>query len=338
MPIIIKDSSDVSKLGRTVKIDKIRSDDENPGLRDFEASFLRLLEKVTNGSVIEISYTGTSVLYKPGVIIGGKISHDCGTARAIGYYLEQMIAIAPFAKSPFNLTLSGITNDNVDVSIMKRGAPPLGGGEINFKCPTIRALKPIGFVDDGRIKRIRGIACSTRVSPQTANRMVNSARAVLNRYIPDIYIYTDVFRGEESGKSPGFALSLVSETTTGVLFSAERAANPGETPEDIGNRTAKQLLSEIRNGGCVDSISQWLVLLLMVLCSEDVSKVRVGKLSAFTIQYVRDIKEFFGVTFKIKQETYIQEQESSNPSHNYNDTLLLSCVGIGYVNYNKKTT
>ncbi|CAG8609653.1 4601_t:CDS:2, partial [Ambispora leptoticha] len=103
--------------GKTVKIDKIRSDDENPGLRDFEASFLRLLEKVTNGSVIEISYTGTSVLYKPGVITGGKISHDCGTARAIGYYLEPMIAIAPFAKSPFNLTLSGITNDNVDVSV-----------------------------------------------------------------------------------------------------------------------------------------------------------------------------------------------------------------------------
>lgn len=64
--------------GRHVKIDKIRSDDKNPGLRgtkcmvsgpthllnlgttDFEVSLLRLLEKVTNGTIIEISVTGAS--------------------------------------------------------------------------------------------------------------------------------------------------------------------------------------------------------------------------------------------------------------------------------------
>ncbi|CAG8492700.1 11134_t:CDS:2, partial [Scutellospora calospora] len=168
--------------GKTVKIDKIRSEDSNPGLQDFEASFLRLLDKVTNGSIIEINYTGTSVLYKPGIITGGNISHDCGAARAIGYFLEPMIALAPFSKDQFNLTLSGITNDNVDTSmdimrtavllqlrrfgieeglelkILKRGAPPLGGGEVNFKCPIVKALKPMQFTDEGRIKRIRGVA------------------------------------------------------------------------------------------------------------------------------------------------------------------------------------
>ncbi|CAG8511708.1 19173_t:CDS:2 [Gigaspora rosea] len=292
--------------GKTVKIDKIRSDDNDPGLKDFEANFLRLLDKVTNGSIIEINYSGTSVLFKPGIITGGKIIHDCGTARAIGYFLEPMIALAPFSKDPFNLTFFGITNDNVDLSmdiirtavllqlrrfgieeglelkISKRGAPPLGGGEVNFKCPIVKALKPIQFTDEGRIKRIRGIACCTRVSPQNTNRMVDAARSVLNRYIPDVYIYTDVYKGEESGKSPGFALSLVAESTTSVLITAEQAANPGETPEDIGRRTAKLLLSEIRKGGCIGSPNQWLMLLFMVLSPEDVSKIRLGQLTAFT--------------------------------------------------------
>lgn len=65
--------------GKPVRIDGIRSTDKDPGLRgtwqrlhmspkcsppfclllpDFEASLLRLLEKITNGTVIEISYTG----------------------------------------------------------------------------------------------------------------------------------------------------------------------------------------------------------------------------------------------------------------------------------------
>jgi hypothetical protein len=39
-------------------VDDIRVDDAAPGLRDYEASLLRLLEKVTNGTVVEINETG----------------------------------------------------------------------------------------------------------------------------------------------------------------------------------------------------------------------------------------------------------------------------------------
>ena len=33
-----------------------------------------------------------------------------------------------------------------------------------------------------------------------ANRMVDSARAVLNNYLPDVYIYTDTVKGAEAGR------------------------------------------------------------------------------------------------------------------------------------------
>lgn len=145
-----------------------------------------------------------------------------------------------------------------------------------FRCPVLRTLKPIVAIDEGQIKRIRGIAYATRVSPQTANRMVDSARALLNKFIPDVFIYTDHYKGNESGKyvhetkrnacrpaalppthayagvrvsrlhrSPGFGLSLVAESTTGVLIHTELYAKAGETPEDIGRRSAKQLYLEI---------------------------------------------------------------------------------------------
>lgn len=41
---------------------------------------------------------------------------------------------------------------------------------------------------------------AVRVSPQLSHRMVEAARSVLNRYIPDIYIHTDVYKGQDSGK------------------------------------------------------------------------------------------------------------------------------------------
>ena len=44
--------------GHAIRIDAIRARDENPGLRDYEASLLRLLEKITNGCIVEINETG----------------------------------------------------------------------------------------------------------------------------------------------------------------------------------------------------------------------------------------------------------------------------------------
>jgi hypothetical protein len=44
--------------GRPIRIDDIRSRDASPGLRDYEASLLRLLEKLTNGCAVEINETG----------------------------------------------------------------------------------------------------------------------------------------------------------------------------------------------------------------------------------------------------------------------------------------
>ncbi|KAL5532656.1 hypothetical protein ACEPAF_4430 [Sanghuangporus sanghuang] len=336
--------------GKPVRIDRIRSEDKDPGLRDFEASLLRLLEKVTNGTVIEISYTGTSVLVKPGVVVGGSITHDCPLSRSVGYFLEPLIMIAPFAKKPLNLTLRGITTDDRDLSvdlirtvtlphiqlfgideglelrIKKRGAPPLGGGEVQFLCPIVKQVKTLNFVEPGKIKRIRGISHAVRVSPQFSNRMIEAARSVLNRFIPDIYLYSDVYKGEESGKSPGYALSLLAESTTGALHCSEAVSKPGVPPEDIARQATYALLEEIKRGGCVDRSHQILVLLMMVLGSEDIGRCRMGEPSPRTIQFLRDAREFFGVSFKIAKA------ESTNPD---STDLIFSCLGIGYVNANR---
>ncbi|TDL24838.1 18S rRNA biogenesis protein [Rickenella mellea] len=336
--------------GKPVRIDKIRSNDKNPGLRDFEVSLLRLLEKVTNGTVIEISYTGTSILVKPGVIYGGNLTHDCPLSRSVGYYLETIIMLAPFSKKPMTLTLRGITSDDKDLSvdlirtvtlphlqlfgisdglelrIKKRGARPLGGGEVQFLCPVIKLVKTLNFVDPGKIKRIRGISHAVRVSPQFSNRMIESCRSVLNRFVPDIYLYSDVYKGEDSGKSPGYALSLVAESTTSALHCAEAISEPGVSPEDIALVATRSLLAEISNGGCVDRKHQSLVLLMMVLGSEDVGRCRLGEPTPRTVQFLRDVRDFFGTSFKIVP---------ADPDNPESTELLFSCYGTGFVNINK---
>ncbi|RLN50186.1 hypothetical protein BBJ29_000479 [Phytophthora kernoviae] len=335
--------------GRPLIIEDIRSEDENPGLAPFEASLLRLLDRVTSGSHLEINETGTKLKYQPGLVLGGRLEHDCGTQRSVGWFLEVLAALGPFAKLPLHATLNGVTNDHVDLSVdsfkattlpllrhfgidegldfvvKKRGAPPLGGGQIIFKCPLVRELRAVHLVDEGFIKRIRGVAYSTRVSPQTSNRIVDAGRGLFNKLLPDVYIYSDHYKGAESGQSPGFALSVVAETTTGVFLGAEAAAEPGDLPEDVATRASHYLCEEINKGGCVDSTNQALVLLLMALGPEDVAKVRFGKLTPYSIECLRHLRDFFGITFKIKPDPETK-------------TVLLSCLGIGFKNLSKKVT
>ncbi|KAF9813134.1 hypothetical protein IEO21_05745 [Rhodonia placenta] len=336
--------------GKPVKVDKIRPDDKNPGLRDYEVSLLRLLERITNGTIIEISVTGTAILLKPGVIAGGPVVHDCPTSRSVGYFLEPVIMLAPFSKKPLQLTLRGITSDDQDLSvdlirtvtllhlqlfgvsdglelrIKKRGSPPLGGGEVQFLCPVVKQVKTLNFVERGKVKRIRGISHAVRVNPQFSNRMIEASRSVLNRYIPDIYLYSDVYKGEDSGKSPGYGLSILAESTTGAMHCAEALSQPGVAPEDTALLASRALLAEVRRGGCVDRQHQVFVLLMMVLGSEDVGRCLMGEPTPRTIQFLRDVQTCFGTTFKV---TPVESDDASGPE------LIFACLGIGYVNANR---
>lgn len=82
---------------------------------------------------------------------------------------------------------------------------------------------------------------------------------------------------DDFDRSPGYALSLVAESTTAALHCAEAVSQPGVAPEDIALQATRSLLNEIDRGGCVDQKHQTLVLLLMVLGSEDVGRCRMAE-------------------------------------------------------------
>eukprot|EP01138_Halocafeteria_seosinensis_P011084 gb/GECG01011320.1/.p1 GENE.gb/GECG01011320.1/~~gb/GECG01011320.1/.p1 ORF type:complete len:415 (+),score=31.23 gb/GECG01011320.1/:1-1245(+) len=361
--------------GRKLQIDEIRDQEEEPGLREYEASFLRLIDTITNGTQIDINETGTRIRMKPGIISGGNVEHNCGNVRSIGYFIEGIIHLLPFAKKAVKANLYGITNDSFDLSvdslrnvtipnirmfglegaslvIKKRGAPPRGGGHVVFSCPIVRQLSSIDYCEEGFIKRIRGVAYSTKVSPQISNRIVDSARGLLNRFLPDVYIFTDSNKGEESGRSPGFGCCLYAESTSGCITSVEYFAEPSqrvegstyvsqtgraETPEDIGHWASKLLLEQISGGGCIDSCHASVMVIFMALSPEDVSRVRlnanVAKRLFATLQLLR---EFFGVIFRLKVQEKTDVTASSQGGGS-SESIIASCVGAGFKNYAKKS-
>ena len=184
-----------------------------------------------------------------------------------------------------------------------------------------------------------------RVSPLYGNRIIDSSRGLFNKFIPDVqahqswfthsHIFTDHYTGEESGRSPGYGVTLLAETTEHYNYAAEMMGIEGQLPEDLGMACSELLLEEIARGGCIDSIHQPLAILLMAFSPEDVSKIRTGPLTTTSVkvimkmccelQLLRLLKEMIGIVFKLRNE-------------GENEGVLISCVGSGYKNISRKVT
>lgn len=157
---------------------------------------------------------------------------------------------------------------------------------------------------------------------------------------------------------------------------AEPAHPP--VPEDLGIAAARLLLDEVRRGGCVDRGWEWLVTTMLVLGGEDVGRVVVaGPFEAFLcvppprlplslsssaprltrahaahrIEHLRDLKAFFGTTFKVKDAVRTAAAAGASEAADDEDEdaamasasrapppeeYVLSCVGTGFVNTAKR--
>ena len=374
--------------GKAIRISQIRpSSPTAPGLADYEVSFLRLLEAVTNGSLIEISYTGTILLYRPGLITGsgatnsnGVIRHEvpASCVRGISYFLLPLCLLAPFSKSPVNVlfTGSGVTtsatptgdmsadsvrtailplyerfgiSNNIELRILRRASLGRGGtggnGEVQLSFGhQVRLPKTIHLLHPGRVKRVRGVAYCIGVSASNNARMIEAARGVLNPMVNDTYIFSDVSSaplsshprnedviGIKRKTGIGFGLSLVAETSTGALYSADVPSAPegGQTPEEIGQRGAYQLFETVALGGCVPLAAASTMLILMAMGSGDVGRVILGREvlgSEEVIELARDLRKFGANAWGIRDLNGPGEEGD----------IVVSVVGTGIGNVGRK--
>ena len=207
----------------------------------------------------------------------------------------------------------GIERD-IELRISKRSNPGdrgMGGaGEVQLVFGhQVRLPKTLHAMSPGRIKKIRGVAYSTGVSGQNNARLIEAARGVLNKFAGDIYIFSDVSsaslvsaptKDNPTAKKKvglGFGLSLVAESSSGYLYSADSASPPegGQPPEDIGRTGAFQLLESIERGGCVSLEAIETAVTLMSMGSEDVGRIQLGRdvlANERTVQLARDLNAF----------------------------------------------
>ncbi|KAF1912467.1 RNA 3'-terminal phosphate cyclase/enolpyruvate transferase [Ampelomyces quisqualis] len=376
--------------GKPVRISHIRSTSTSPGLTRHETNFIRLLDAVTNGSQIQFSMTGTTLVYRPGLITGsaeglgassGVIRHEIPrecARRGVSWWLVPLCILSPFSKGNVNVIFHGegcvtsstpsgdISADtvrtailplyksfgierNMELRILKRSCPPpqgkSAGGEVQLVFNhQVRLPKTLHLLNAGRVKKIRGVAYCIQVPKSSNERMIHEARRILNKFVPDTYIFSDASpaplvpttpskaRGTSKVKAAvGFGLSLVAESSTGVMYSADASSPPdgGVPPDEIGRQCAYQLLEKIAHAGCVENIAAPTMLMLMAMGSEDVGRLALGRhvlASEEVIQLARDSKAFGGSAWGFRDKG----------GEDQTGEVVVSVVGRGVGNVGRK--
>ena len=335
-------------LNRPIKISNIRADSTNPGMTQYEINFLKLVSEVSNGTKININQTGTGFTLIPGTITnnyGDELTFECDKSRCITYYAEGLIPICLYGKESLHIKLKGITNnlidnsvdsfkmstcvllqkliigDTVEFKINKRGVLPNGIGEVYFKIPIITGLAPFDWVNEGKIKRIRGVAFTSKLPSSFTTQMIDTCRGVLNNFIPDVWIAVDNYKDKELDKiSPGYGLSITAETKEGFALSTDLMNDKNDLTKnanDISKECSLKFLNDIYKSGCTNAHNQGIFLFLMALSEKNyVSYMKIGKISEHTKQVLRLIYKLLGVKFNIRECDEYDNEESEDENNN----------------------
>lgn len=243
------------------------------GLQVHEVNFLKLIARLTSGTTMSTSDNNTTLVFHPGMIVGGTFTHVLPASppiappasassgghgygdrseefpveevdhrsmyastsqRAVTYLIEAALLILPFAKYDTRLRLEGATQGAWDLSVdtvrtvtlrwlqlfgvtaqlrvVRRGAPPGGGGVVELEVRSLRRLQSVlicagpsssvssgaekgGNSHRGRVRRVRGIAFASRTAGDLPQRAATAAKGVLLNLLPDVYVVTDTDRG-----------------------------------------------------------------------------------------------------------------------------------------------
>lgn len=260
-------------LGQELHLTNIRAKRPKPGLRRQHLKAVEILAEITRGSVIGGHVGSSDIIFRPGATLrGGERRWDIGTAGSTTMLAFSLLPVAAFASEPcaFELT-GGLFQDfapsafhmqsvllpmlgkmglRADITIVRPGYVPKGGGVIDLKVEPIRELHPLVLGEKGKLLSIKGIALSSHLKDKkVSERMARACQSALKTqgHVAEIEIVYD-----ETALQEGAALALFAETDHGTFLGADMAGRLGRRSEEIGRKVAQILMEDLETKSSVD--------------------------------------------------------------------------------------
>ena len=309
---------------KPVKITNIRANRPNPGIKAQHYVAIKSIQELCNAKVEGLEIGSSELTFYPGEIKGGQYRFDIGTAGSITLAFQACILATVKTQEPITITLTGGTDVkwsptwdyfehvflpllsktgfNVKARLIKRGYYPKGGGKAEIEIEPSKKVKPLKLSDDQEFSEVKGIVHIGNLPDNISTRIKHS---VIKTLLKKAFM-SSIEIDKSEALSSGTGVTLWAESKDTVLGSAV-LGEKGVTSEEVGEKTALNIIREIESGATLDVYAFDQILPYMVLaCGEGESSCRIRELSNHASTNMWLLQHFFDTDFEaVQNETNI---------------------------------
>jgi RNA 3'-terminal phosphate cyclase (GTP) len=301
------------------RICNIRKGRPTPGVRPQHAAGVKALAALCRAEVSGLNVGSAEVTFKPGMIAGGTLRIDVGTAGAIGLILQTIMLPAAKALSPLLFTIRGGTDVpwaptigycqevilpvlsqmgySGEIVLTKRGYFPRGGGEVSVELKRAD-LFPVQLPEPGQIRMIQGRSHAADALKQrrVAERQQEEAMACLKKAGVPCKIAVEY--GPAASPGSGIDLWAVAHHTP---LGANALGARGKRAEEVGEEAAAALIRQLNSGAALD---EWMgdQILPFLAAAGGESSITVTRITDHLRTNLWVINHFLPIETQIKEE------------------------------------
>lgn len=303
--------------GKSCRINNIRAGRPNPGLQAQHLSAVKAVVKICNGQT-DASIGGTSLVFKPGVIKGGRHEIDIGTAGAISLVLQSVILPSIHAEHPTILEIKGGTHvkwsptmdyteqifsrymNKIGITLSMNTEAhafyPRGGGIVKTRIAPGNP-QPLDLTERGQLVSYEAtsIASVELEKAQVAERQLKHIEKIFPLSKRNIAYFQTA--------SPGSSVHL-SAVYDNCLLGASAIGERGKSAEKVGEEAAQELKKAADSNACLDSHMADQILPFLACAKKD-SQVKVAEITGHVRTNIWVIEKFLPVKFKVDEKEKI---------------------------------
>ena len=335
--------------GEPVEIRNIRANRPNPGLQAQHLNAVKAVAAMTDAETEGLKLRSTRLKFVPQSRKALRTEIDIGTAGSITLLLQCIIPVALFADGETKLRIIGGTDVKwsppidfyrfvfakalaemgceVQISLLKRGYYPKGGGVVDVSVNPVRKLN--GFVrleeesEEGEAAGevlVRGISHCRGLPSHVASRQASSAEKKLRERGYNAAIEVDAGehaataavaveeaeKTEGAGKGKRRGVRARETVGSGITLwhnykSGSALGEPRKPAESVGEEAASLILSELESASTVD-VHLADQLIPYIALAEGYSAFKVREITGHLRTNIYIVRQFLDVEIAIRRE------------------------------------
>lgn len=261
-------------LQRPVRVINVRQGRPNPGLQAQHLAGLRAAAQLCQARLEGVQIGSREIEFHPSSIQTDRLKLQIETAGSVALALQPIqIALARSAHQVeteiegggtyvqwapplaalehVNFALLARWGFPASVEIEREGFYPKGGARVRARVGPALITKPFDFSEQGRLREIRGLSLASQhlQKSRVAERQAEAAHKLFGRELSGIALEIETRYVETL--SPGSAVVLWADCEKTIL-GGDALGERGVPAEEVGERAASALLTELRSGATLD--------------------------------------------------------------------------------------